>query len=430
MSTTDTLYRIHLDPVGGIAGDMFIASLLDAFPDLAPGLFDEVRKIPSPAAAALRLEDHRQAGFAGKRFIAEEDGAGGAGHRHGKAGGHDAAGGHHDHVSYRAVREILANAPLIAPVREHALAMFSLLAEAEGRVHGIVPEEVAFHEVGAWDSLVDFVGAAFLIHALSPKMWTWAPVPLGGGRVGSAHGILPVPSPATVLLLRDIAVIDDGVAGERVTPTGAAILKYLSTFSGTSHGPMVTRATGIGFGQSRLKGLANLLRCIAFGAAGPESVVMDEEIALIEFEVDDQPAEDLAIALERIRAAPGAHEANLVPVYGKKGRLAMQVQVQCEPIRIDSLARLCFEETTTLGLRVSRMRRKLLPRENLTLADPPAARVKVADRPSGTTTAKAEADDLARLPGGRAAREAARREVEQRAVAQRASHARRKPRSD
>ena len=394
-----TLARIHLDPIGGIAGDMFVAAMADAFPELVAGALLEVGKVcrSREGGNPISLTPHHDGLFHGHRFCVPKPPSA------------------HSHTSYREIRARLETAGLEPAVLLHALGLFQLLAEAEGAVHGIAPEQVEFHEVGAWDSIADFIAAAHFIAALSPTCWTAGPLPLGGGRVSTAHGVMPVPAPATTRLLEGLEVIDDGVGGERVTPTGAAIVRYLNQKSGTDPGrtPVLVAATGHGFGTRRLPGMPNMLRVIAFTASAlPQP--LDEEIAALEFEIDDQAAEDLAVALERIRCAPGVLDASPSPVVGKKGRLATRVHVLAQPEAADAVADLCLAQTTTLGVRIARVMRRVAPSASVRTAE--GVRVKVASRPSGEMTAKAEMDDLARVAGGRAEREDARRRAEDEAL--------------
>jgi uncharacterized protein (TIGR00299 family) protein len=407
----DPLARIHLDPVGGIAGDMFVAAMADAFPALIPGLMKELAKLrKSPAAPGegdSRFEPHAGSSLRGQRFVVDV----------GPDGSHA-----QDHVAFRDIRARLQAAELDRRVLEHALALFTLLAEAEGQVHGVAPDAVEFHELGAWDSIVDLVAAAWFIATLAPDRWTCAPLPLGGGRVQTAHGVLPIPAPATVLLMRGLAVIDDGIGGERVTPTGAAIARYLLRLapsrpsSSAQDEPRVLAATGHGFGSRTLPGAPNVLRCLAFTHESRPAGARDDEIATLTFEVDDQTAEDLAVALERIREAPGVLDACQVAAYGKKGRLATQVQVLARLDAVETVADRCLDQTTTLGLRIARAVRRTAPRASVETAVPESVRVKVAARPSGEVTAKAEMDDLARIPGERARREVARARAEAEAL--------------
>jgi hypothetical protein len=410
--------RIHLDPIGGIAGDMFVAAMADAFPEHVAGLMAEIAKLsPSPLGEGrgegrVELLAHTDGILRGRRFHVDDPATDlhARSHHHGDGQVHD-----HLHVPHREIRANLLTAGLDPATLKHALALFELLAEAEGVVHGIGPDDVAFHEVGAWDSIVDFVAAAYFIAVLEPAHWTVGALPLGGGRVKTAHGVLPIPAPATAALLQGLAIVDDGVGGERVTPTGAAIARYVSSL-GSGDAPRVATiaATGHGFGTMKLPGMPNLLRVIAFAESPAMPQPLDEEVATLQFEIDDQTAEDLAAALDRIRQAAGVLDACQVPVYGKKGRLATQVQVLARPEAVDAIADLCLSETTTLGVRISRAWRRTAARAAVQTAE--SARVKVASRPSGAMTAKAEMDDLARIPGGRDAREAARQRAEAEAL--------------
>ena len=394
--------RIHLDPIGGIAGDMFVAAMADAFPEHVAGMLAEIEKIaPSQGKGSVELRAHCDGVLNGRRFHVEDP-----------VTAHD-----HMHVPHREIRATLLTAGLDPATLRHALALFELLAQAEGAVHGIGPDDVAFHEVGAWDSIVDFVAAAYLIAQLESARWTVGPLPLGGGRVKTAHGVLPVPAPATAALMEGLAIVDDGVGGERVTPTGAAIARYVSSLGSGASAPTTTiGATGHGFGTMKLPGMPNLLRVIAFAAAPAMPQPLDEQIATLQFELDDQTAEDLAVALERIRLAPGVLDASQAPVYGKKGRLATQVQVLARLESVDAVADLCLAQTTTLGVRIARVWRRVAPRAQVATHVPEAVRVKVAARPSGEMTAKAEMDDLSRIPGDRDARESARRRAETEAL--------------
>jgi len=216
-------------------------------------------------------------------------------------------------------------------------------------------------------------------------------------------------------------VIDDGIPGERVTPTGAALLKYLATRSEQAVSdvivPLIITASGNGFGQRMLAGTSNVLRCIAYVRPAEAQIVPDEEISVVTFEIDDQTAEDIAVALDRIRRAPGVLELFQAPVFGKKGRMSTQVQILVRPEHVDALADICFAETATLGLRFARVARRFIPRSTLSLQQP-QVRVKLAERPDGNVTAKAEIDDLLALQGGRSEREQVRRVAEDRAIDQ------------
>jgi hypothetical protein len=394
--------HLHLDPVGGVAGDMFLAAVLDAWPELASDLVAAMRAGGLPEAASVEVLSHRDHAVTGSRVVVSMP----------EPAEHHA---HHPHTPFRTIRERLEASSLAPAVRRRAVAIFTLLAEAEGAVHGVDPEDVELHEVGAWDSIADVVGAAFAIEALGAASWSVGPLPLGSGRVASAHGSLPVPAPATVRLLEGFAVYDDGIGGERVTPTGAAIVRHLAPAAGLPRVPRRLERGGTGFGTRSLGELSNVLRLLAF--AEPESSPGDAwqpgEVAEIAFEVDDQTAEDLAVGLDRLREVAGVLDVGQVAVLGKRGRLAAQVRVLAAPEHLDAAIDACFAETATLGLRWHLVRRATLDRRSELWRDGTReVRVRRARRPTGAPTAKAEMADLAGEPGGRAVRERLRRAAE------------------
>ena len=380
--------HIHLDPLGGIAGDMFLAAVFDAWPELAEGAIAAARAAGLPPAVEMATAAHTDHALAGTRLrIATGD------------NGPPAPPGR-----FAAITERLAAAPLSPPVRGRALAIFTVLAEAEARVHGIAAADVVFHEIGGWDSIADVVGAAHVIEALGATGWSVGPLPLGAGRIATAHGPLPAPAPATAVLLEGFPVIDDGIGGERVTPTGAAILRHLAAAPGLPRAPLRLSRSGIGFGTRTLPGISNVLRLMAFeGDAG--AAQRAEAVGVIAFEVDDQTPEDLATGLDALRARDDVLDVVQIPAFGKKGRMLASIQVLCRPDALDGVIDACFYETSTIGLRWSRGMRTVLARRALAVGDGDTA-VKVVTRPGAMRTAKAEADGLRGAAGhaGRARR--------------------------
>ncbi len=386
--------HIHLEPIGGIAGDMFAAAMLHAWPEQGHGLATALAGLAPPVGITSGPVPFNDGTIAGMRFlvIAPSDPA--------------------HHRSFRDIRAMLLAASLAPAVRQRAIAIFTLLAEIEGKVHGVASDDVAFHEVGAWDSIVDIVAAAFLIEAAGAQSWSVATIPIGSGRVRTAHGEMPVPTPAVALLLDGFPVFDDGRAGERVTPTGAAILRHLAPGFGLPRESMRQSRVGYGFGTKRFKGISNMLRVLAFDVMAETGA--SAEIGVLRFEIDDQTPEDLAVGLDRLRAAPGVIDVLQAPAFGKKGRMVAQIQVLTTIESIDSVAARCLAETTTLGLRIERVTRRTLAREARALADSDGRemRVKTATRPDGTTTAKAEMDDIAAASGDHGDRMRRRRRIE------------------
>ncbi len=375
--------HLHLDALGGVAGDMFAACLLDALPE---AMEDVRRSVASAAGTDCALVAHADGTLTGARFRVD-------------APDHH----HHAHAHFSTIRRRLLDV-LDDRIARHAVGIFGVLAEAEGRVHGVPPDDVVFHEVGAVDSIADIVAAGTLIARLEPLSVSVAPLPLGSGRIETAHGIMPVPAPAVAILLEGFETIDDGIPGERITPTGAAILRYLAP-SARPAGASRLVASGYGFGTRRLAGISNCLRATLFETARTQ--VPHRTLTVIAFEVDDQSGEDLAAGIDRIRAHEAVHDVIQIPAIGKKGRFAVQLQVLTSEQRAEEVAELCFRETTTIGLRLARVEARALPRRTACVsADGHDVRLKLVDRPGGET-AKAEADDISNA--GDAARRASLR---------------------
>lgn len=379
----ERIAHIHLDPLGGVAGDMFAAALLDAFPDLEAPLVEALRASGLPEGVGLRRVAHRDHALTGSRLAVEVP---------------DTAppSGRHVEIARR-----IASSGLPEGAKAHATAIYRHLAEAEAKVHGVPVDEVHFHEIADWDSYADILAAAWLIDRLGPASWSTGPLPLGRGRVRTAHGSLPVPAPATALLLEGLPVTDDGIAGERVTPTGAAILRHLAPRAEAGSGKVA--ASGIGFGMRVLDGVPNILRALAMA----EAAGGDERVGVVRFEIDDQTAEDLAIGLDRLRALPQVRDVCQWPAFGKKGRMMAAVQILCDAAAVEAVAEAALSETSTIGLRWRIESRRVLARE----AVGSEVRAKRTRRPDGAVTVKAEADDVA-AAGGFAARAARRRKVE------------------
>src|SRR5881628_86280 len=302
----------------------------------------------------------------------------------------------HGHRAWGAIRDLLTEGRLAAPVKERALAVFARLAEAEGRVHGVPADAVEFHEVGALDAIVDVVGAALGFVHLSVEAVYAGPLPLGQGRLRSAHGPLPVPAPAVALLVAGRPVrLEDGAA-ELVTPTGAAIVAALAQREAVPE--MRIEAVGYGAGDRELADRPNLLRILlgeAVVAAGTDDVVV------LETTIDDMSPQLYEHVLERLLAA-GARDAFLVPVVMKKTRPATMLRVLTAPADRDRLAGIVFAETSTIGLRWTTWRRMVLPREERSVETPyGAVRVKIARAPDGTVNVAPEFEDCRRLAAER-----------------------------
>lgn len=381
------MHHVHLDPIGGVAGDMFAAALLDALPEHGSAALAVARSLLGDQGEA-RLVSEPVGGFAGARLLVTA--------REGRA-----------RRGLADLRSLFEGCAALGPgATAVASDIATRLADAESAVHGVPIERIHFHEVGAIDSIADIALAGFLIDALGGASWSVGPLPLGGGTVRSAHGVLPLPAPATVRLLEGFEVEDDGLSGERVTPTGAAILAHLRAHM-CPRPAAILIASGFGFGTRDLPGRPNALRVLVMRVAADDGI-RRERVTELACEIDDQSGEDLAIGLEAIRAVPGVLDVVQLPALGKKGRMAVALRVLCRPERAAAAREALFAHTTTLGLREGTVTRHALRR---TEARREGLRVKTAYRPGGAT-GKAEADDLRARGATRAEREALRRRVE------------------
>ncbi|MDF2997103.1 MAG: hypothetical protein K0R27_2740 [Xanthobacteraceae bacterium] len=389
-------YHIHLDAVGGIAGDMFVAAMLDAFPQLGERVFSDLAKVLPGEAGRPLLAEGSSGAVRCLRFGLEA-------HDHGHEQGHEHAGehelpdhephAHHRHGRYRDLVARIEGAGLSEGAAAHAGAILRHIAEAEARIHGVALDEVHFHELADWDSLMDVVAAGSIAAALAGARWSVSDLPRGGGMVRTQHGLLPVPAPATVEILRGFAWRDDGVSGERVTPTGAAILRHLVAGSAKVEG--VLDASGTGAGTRDLPGMPNILRVLAFAPVAAS--VSHDRVAVLSFDIDDMTGEEIAVAADRLRTLDGVRDLAVATLIGKKGRALNGFRLLVVPDALDAVKQHCLAETSTIGLRWHYEERDLLERRGETLRDGEATvRVKQVHRAGGVTT-KVESDDLASL---------------------------------
>jgi len=398
--------HIHLDAVGGIAGDMFVAAMLDALPELKPRVMSDCRAVLPPGFAP-HLEAGASGGVRALRF-AFDGGAREAHHHSHHDHGHDhhgehahdhahhgAAERHHDHAhgSFRDLRQRIAAADLARGTAEQAVGILTVLAEAEAHIHGVPVDEVHFHEIADWDSLMDVVAAGSIIAALGEASWSVSALPRGGGLVKTAHGLLPVPAPATAQILKGFAFRDDGIGGERVTPTGAAILRHLKAQSGPAAGRL--QAEGTGAGTRNLPGMPNILRALVFEAREQGS----DQVAVLSFDIDDMTGEEIGEAAERLRQLAGVLDLAITQQFGKKSRPLTAFRLLVKTEALDDVAAQCFAETSTIGVRWHVEQRRVLPRTAETvMREGRSLRRKSVVRPGAAVTRKAESDDLAGQP--------------------------------
>ena len=371
----------YLDAFSGVSGDMTVGALLDLGLPLA-ALREAIAALALPGVE-VAVERVARSGIAATKFHA---------HVHGERPDQGPPAHHHGHRAWAEIRDLLAGSRLAAPVKERALAVFARLAEAEGRVHGVPADAVEFHEVGALDAIVDVVGAALGFVHLGVEAVYAGPLPMGQGRLRSAHGPLPVPAPAVVLLVAGRPVrLEDGAA-ELVTPTGAAIVAALAQREAVPE--MRIEAVGYGAGDRELADRPNLLRILL---GEPVVAAGADEVVVLEATIDDMSPQLYEHVLDRLLAA-GARDAFLVPVVMKKSRPATMLRVLAAPADRDRLAGIVFAETSTVGLRYTTWGRLVLPREERTVETPyGTVRVKIARAPDGTVNVAPEFEDCRRL---------------------------------
>jgi pyridinium-3,5-bisthiocarboxylic acid mononucleotide nickel chelatase len=362
---------LYLDCVGGLAGDMLIGALLDAGAEL-----DSLRRVPS----ALGIE--------GVQIDVERVERQGIGALHLRIDAPD----DHAHRRYREIRELVAAADLPERARARSLEAFKRLAEVEGGIHGVSPEDVHFHELGSLDTLVDVCGAFVLIDELGVERVVCSPLPYGRGFVNAAHGVLPLPAPATLGLLDGAPLVGVDTEAELVTPTGAAIA---ATAVGEWGGlpPLTLEAVGYGAGTKDLADRPNLVRVVI----GAESSRPAGRVVLLETNLDDFSPELVPDAVERCFAA-GALDVWTVPAQMKKGRPGFVLSALARPEAQGEIARVLLEETSALGVRVSQLDRYELERdERIIELQGGTVRVKVGLLDGRVVNLAPEHDDCAAL---------------------------------
>ncbi len=389
---------LYLDPFSGIAGDMLVGALLDLGVDLAR-LHHELGKLK---LSGYRLSARRvmRGALSATKFDVEIDGALEAAHDHpGTPQGHGPAsenGPHthvHPHRTFAGIKRIIEDSGLSSRVKSDSLRVFTKLAETEGRVHDIPLERVSFHEVGALDSIVDIVGACAALELLGVDAIWCGPVALGSGYVQCAHGLLPVPAPATLELMKGIPLRPSPVEKELTTPTGAALLAGLCSKYGPLGGLNVQKI-GYGAGSREQQAVPNVLRVALGTAAGPaEEDSSSDTIVEIQTNLDDTSPEVLGYLAETLLAR-GALDVFHTPVQMKKSRPGTLLTVLAEPRELDAVADFLFRESSTFGLRYQTLSRLKLARrmENVETPYGPV-RVKVGTWRGRTASVHPEFED-------------------------------------
>jgi len=363
----------HFDCFSGISGDMTLGALIDAGLSAAK-LRRELKKLDI-GGYSLVVKKVRKCGMAATGVTVRVPKNAKTGHRH-----------------YRDIVRLIEKSALSPKVKKTALSIFRVIGEAEAEAHDTPIEKVHFHEVGAIDSIVDIVCAAIGLDALGIDRVTASAVNTGSGLIKAAHGVMPVPAPATALILRDVPAFADGPAKELTTPTGAAILKAVASDFGPR--PAITvSSVGTGAGGYDFEDWPNILR-VFIGDAG--AVLKDEWLLELVCDIDDMNPQMLPPVSDRLFDA-GALDATLTPVYMKKGRPGVALSVLCEPEKRAALEKIIFSDTTTLGVRRREVMRASLPRKiKKVKTEYGTIEVKIARTPDGVVKSAPEFESCRR----------------------------------
>ena len=375
----------------GAAGDMLMAALYELLDDKQTFL-DTMRGLGLPGIE-ISAEPAVKCGITGTHMKVlvhgseEQDALHDHLHEHAHEHSHDHE--HHHHTDLHEIEHLLSHLDLPQTVQDDALAVYRRIAEAESKVHGTTVDQIHFHEVGTLDALADVVGVCLLMHLLAPEKVYASSVHVGCGQVKCAHGILPVPAPATALLLAGVPIYGGAIQGELCTPTGAALLTHFVTKFGELPAMRLLKS-GYGMGTKDFPA-ANCVRAMLGEQDAPT-----EEILELSCNLDDCTGEAIGFAMERLLDA-GALDVYWTSVGMKKNRPGILLTCMCRPLDREKMVELLFRHTTTLGVRESAFRRYTLSRESKTIQTPDGdIRVKVSTG-YGVTREKPEFEDLAKI---------------------------------
>lgn len=374
---------LYLDCGMGAAGDMLTAALLELFPE-PDKMVAKLNALGVPGVTYVR-EANQKCGITGTHMHVYVGGTEEGAQPHNHHGDHV-----HHHSSMEQLDHWIAHIQTSDAVKANIHAVYDRIAQAESAVHGVTMEEIHFHEVGSLDALADVTAVCYLMEQLGNPTVYASPVHVGSGHVSCAHGILPVPAPATAEILRGIPIYGGQIQGELCTPTGAALLKQFVT----SFGDMPVMApTAIGYGMGKKDfAIANCVRAV-LGSSGSEG---EDTIVELSCNLDDMTGEDIGFAMEQLLAA-GAADVFTSPISMKKNRPGCLLTVLCQENRREEMVALLFRHTTTLGIRETSHRRYILPRRTETAQTPyGSVRCKISEG-HGTRRCKPEYDDLAEI---------------------------------
>lgn len=397
---------LYLDCGMGAAGDMLTAALLELLPDREEFLA-ELNSLGIPGVT-VTSEVSAKCGIQGTHITVKVHGEEESEemhanehthtHEHEHAHAHEHyyehershdGGHHHHHSGMHEIGHIIEELPVSEKVKADILAVYTLIAEAESYAHGAPVTEIHFHEVGTMDAVADVTAVCMLMDRLSPKQVVVSPVHVGSGHVKCAHGILPVPAPATAYILRDVPIYGGGIKSELCTPTGAALLKHFATKFGDMP---VMRTTAIGYGMGKKDFIAaNCVRALI-----GETEDSCDTVTELRCNLDDMTAEAIGFAEERFFAA-GALEVYTVPAQMKKSRPGILLSVMCREKDKEQMLKLLFRHTTTLGVRENISRRYTLSRTTETVRTDLGEVRKKISAGYGVTREKYEYEDMARI---------------------------------
>ena len=379
---------LYLDCSMGAAGDMLTASLIELLPD--PDAFvDKLNSLSIPNIKYVK-ESSVKCGVKGTHISVLVDGHEEDEYIHEHSHDHEHEGHHHHHHSgMHDIEHIVHGLKIPTMVKLDIMAVYKLIAEAESTVHGVPVDQIHFHEVGTMDAVADVTAVSMLMHELDPDEVVVSPVHVGSGQVKCAHGILPVPAPATAYILQGIPSYGGKIDGELCTPTGAALLKHFVTKFGDM--PVMTVNTiGYGMGKKDFP-VANCVRVMLGESTNREDTVIE-----MSCNVDDMNAEEISYAMTKLFEG-GALDVYTVPIGMKKGRPGTLIRVLCKPEDKDEIVKLIFKHTSTMGIRQVVMDRYVLDRKTEEVETPYGPVRKKVSTGYGVTRTKYEYDDISRL---------------------------------
>ena len=369
---------LYLDCPMGCAGDMLTAALLELFPDPVEVL-TELNGLGIPSVKFIRQKSIK-CGITGTHirvFVGDEEECCDCGHHH------------HHHTGLTDIAHIVGHLKASDKVKQQVLEIYNIIAQAESQVHGEPVEHIHFHEVGAMDAIADITAVCYLMDKLGAEKVYASPVHVGSGQVKCAHGVLPVPAPATALILQGVPIYGGEINGELCTPTGAALLKYYVNHFGEMP-VMAVSAIGYGMGKKDFD-RPNCVRVMIGEAAGETDDILE-----LSCNLDDMTGEEIGFALEQLMDG-GALDVFTTPIGMKKSRPGVMLTILCRPEDKEKLLPLIFRHTTTLGVRENRLHRYTLERKVETVQTPYGPVRKKIATGYGVERKKYEYEDLARL---------------------------------